>query len=106
MAKNCASGILAAIASATFGVDRAYADGRFNFSPFSSSPAAPTAQQVNPEPAKPPPPEPNRVRNDNPRTTSAGFDPEPLERGVEALKEIAKSPNAKKVEIWVSSVIQ
>ncbi|KAJ8631954.1 hypothetical protein MRB53_025290 [Persea americana] len=38
-----------------------------------------------------------RPRNDNPRTTAAGFDPEALERGVEALKVISKSPQAKKV---------
>ncbi|XP_061357348.1 uncharacterized protein LOC133301691 [Gastrolobium bilobum] len=37
------------------------------------------------------------TRNDHPRTSSAGFDPEALERGVKALKEIAASPHAKKV---------
>ncbi|KAL6508218.1 hypothetical protein OROHE_021760 [Orobanche hederae] len=93
MAKNCASGILAAVAYATFGVDHAYADGAFNFSPLSNaSPAAP-------EPAKPPPAQPAepRPRNDNSRTTSAGFDPDPLLRGAEALKEISSSSHAKKV---------
>ncbi|KAK6118482.1 hypothetical protein DH2020_047749 [Rehmannia glutinosa] len=102
MAKNCASGILAGLAYATFGVDHSYADGPFKFSPFSSNPsAAPTAEQATPEPAQPPaqpaPVEPPRVRNDNPRTTSAGFDPEALERGVKALKEITSSSHAKKV---------
>eukprot|EP00897_Mesotaenium_endlicherianum_P006693 jgi/Mesen1/6051/ME000308S05241 len=43
-------------------------------------------------PAPPPPP-----RNDNPRTTAAGFDPEALERGAKALREINSSPYAKKV---------
>lgn len=99
MAKNCASGILAAVAYATFGVDHAYADGRFSFSPFSSSP--PTAQQADPEPDEPSDEpavaEPPRVRNNNPRTTSAGFDPEALERGVKALKKITSSNDAKKV---------
>lgn len=97
MAKNCASGILAALAYATFGIDEAHADGGFSFSPFSNLP--PAASEGAPEPAKPPEDEPERVRNNNPhpRTTSAGFDPEALERGVKALKEITSSPHAKKV---------
>ncbi|KAL6581642.1 hypothetical protein OROMI_007565 [Orobanche minor] len=103
MTRNCASGVLAGVAYATSGMNHAYADGPFKFSPFSNtSPAAPTVpQQAASESAKPPaqPPatETKRVRNDNPRTTSAGFDPEPLEKGVEFLKEITSSPNAKKV---------
>lgn len=97
MAKNCASGILASLTYAAFGVDEAYADGRFSFSPFSSSPPAALAAEAEaPEPPKPPSDEP-KVRNNNPRTTSAGFDPEALERGVEALKEITSSQHAKKV---------
>ncbi|KAL6527031.1 hypothetical protein OROGR_016121 [Orobanche gracilis] len=103
MARNCASGVLAGLAYATSGMNHAHADGPFKFSPFSStSPAAPTVpQQAASESAKPPAQpagtERKRVRNDNPRTTSAGFDPEPLEKGVEFLKEITSSPNAKKV---------
>ncbi|KAI3457870.1 hypothetical protein Pfo_014533 [Paulownia fortunei] len=99
MAKNCASGILAAVAYATFGVDHAYADGPFNFSPFSNSSSADSKPpQAAPEPAKPPAqPEERGVRNDNPRTTSAGFDPEALERGAKALREISSSSHAKKV---------
>ncbi|KAL8538345.1 hypothetical protein ACS0TY_000364 [Phlomoides rotata] len=99
MAKKCASGILAAVAYGAFGADHAYADSPFKFSPFSgSSPAAPPAQQSAPEPAKPPaqPAEP-QARNDNPRTTSSGFDPEALERGAKALKEISSSSHAKKL---------
>ncbi|CAI7882710.1 unnamed protein product [Closterium sp. NIES-53] len=40
-----------------------------------------------------------RQRNDNPnpRTTAAGFDPEALERGAKALREINKSASAKQV---------
>ncbi|KAG8381660.1 hypothetical protein BUALT_Bualt06G0144600 [Buddleja alternifolia] len=100
MAKNCAAGILAAAAYATFGVDHAYAEGPFNFSPFSnsSSSTATNAQQAAPEPpAQPAEPEKPRVRNDNPRTSSAGFDPEALERGAKALREISSSSHAKKV---------
>ncbi|KAL2329243.1 hypothetical protein Fmac_022670 [Flemingia macrophylla] len=83
MAKTYAAGILSAIAAATAASlhhDTAYADG---ISPSNSS-----------EPSPPPPP---KVRNDHPRTTSAGFDPEALERGVKALKEISSSPHGKKV---------
>ncbi|KAL0304555.1 UNVERIFIED_CONTAM: hypothetical protein Sradi_6323600 [Sesamum radiatum] len=102
MAKNCASGILAAVAYAAFGVDHAYADGPFNFAPFSNSSSAPskTPQPVleaAKPPAQPAEPELTRVRNDNPRTTSAGFDPEALERGAKALREITSSSHAKKV---------
>lgn len=41
--------------------------------------------------------EPRKPRNDYPRNTSAGFDPEALERGVKALKAINNSGHAKKV---------
>ncbi|KAL8519703.1 hypothetical protein ACS0TY_010583 [Phlomoides rotata] len=99
MAKNCASGILAAVAYATFGVDHAYADGRFSFSPFSSSPSK--AQQSDPEPDEPAADQPPRVRNNNPRTTASGFDPEALERGVKALKKITSSNDAKKLFEWM-----
>ncbi|XP_022878018.1 ATPase family AAA domain-containing protein 3-B-like [Olea europaea var. sylvestris] len=98
MAKKCASGVMAALASATFGADYACADAPINFSPFSTSSSAPQAAT---EPAKPPSepaaPEPTKPRNDNPRTTSSGFDPEALERGAKALREISHSSHAKKV---------
>lgn len=104
MARVFGAGLITALASAALGgVDHAYADGPFNLSPFSSSSAAPTSSQASSESstssqasaanAEPPP----RVRNDNPRTTSAGFDPEALERGAKALREINDSSHAKKV---------
>lgn len=99
MAKATVAGLISALASATLSVDYAYADGPFNFPLFSGSPA-PSPPKVAPE--APPPSDaetPKRVRNDNPRTTSAGFDPEPLERGAEALKKITSSKQAK--EVWV-----
>ncbi|ESR48925.1 hypothetical protein CICLE_v10033486mg [Citrus x clementina] len=34
-----------------------------------------------------------RLRNDNPKATSASFDLEPLERGAKLLREIGASPN-------------
>lgn len=92
MAKTYAAGLLSAIAAAsTFSHNNhnnnAFADG---FIPSSSSPPSPNAP---PQPSPPPP----KARNDQPRTTSAGFDPEALERGVKALKEISASPHGKKV---------
>ncbi|XP_014499762.1 ATPase family AAA domain-containing protein 3-B [Vigna radiata var. radiata] len=80
--KTYASAIAAAAASAALlNQSTAYADG--------ISPPNPSENQPSPAPPK--------VRNDHPRTTSAGFDPEALERGVKALKEISASPHGKKV---------
>jgi len=80
--KTYASAIAAAAASAALlNQSTAYADG--------ISPTNPSENQPSPAPPK--------VRNDHPRTTSAGFDPEALERGVKALKEISTSPHGKKV---------
>ncbi|TKY67857.1 ATPase family AAA domain-containing protein 3 [Spatholobus suberectus] len=81
MAKTYAVGFLSAIAAASLSQKNAYADG---FSPSNPSESEPSA-------AAP------KVRNDHPRTTSAGFDPEALERGVKALREISSSPHGKKV---------
>lgn len=77
MAKNCATGVLAALTYAAFGVNEARADGRFGFSPF-SNPAS-TA----PEPAEG---EPKR-----------GLDAQAFERGLKAIKEVASPANAMKV---------
>ncbi|KAI7743241.1 hypothetical protein M8C21_003589 [Ambrosia artemisiifolia] len=77
--------------------------GFFNFPYFSSSPSpSPSpavADSVQPENNETPAsaPAPPRVRNDNPRTTSSGFDPEALERGAAAVKKIAASKDSKKV---------
>jgi ATPase family AAA domain-containing protein 3A/B len=96
----------AAAAAAGLTVDRAYADGPFKlptFSTSSPSPSPPAAAGPPPSqqgPTGQPPAgneEPPRVRNDNPRTTAAGFDPEALERGAKALREINNSSQAKKV---------
>ncbi|XP_050253931.1 uncharacterized protein LOC126699993 [Quercus robur] len=107
MGKAYAIGLISALAaSATASLSSqshvAYADGPFKFSPFSSSPPSGQSQPSNPPPAAPAnkesePPAAPKVRNDNPRTTSAGFDPEALERGAKALREISSSNNAKKV---------
>jgi ATPase family AAA domain-containing protein 3A/B len=92
---------LAASASASLSSQSyvAYADGPFKLSPFSSSSSSEQSQPSNPPaaPAKDESSSPSKVRNDHPRTTSAGFDPEALERGAKALREITSSSQAKKV---------
>ncbi|KAH0452126.1 hypothetical protein IEQ34_019425 [Dendrobium chrysotoxum] len=93
-----------AIASAAVAVDWAYADSTFRLPAF-SSPSTPPLQDSSAgaaatgasPPQQPPSPEETRVRNDNPRTTASGFDPEALERGAKALREINNSSHAKKV---------
>lgn len=95
MAKSYAIGIISALtASASLSqTNIAFADGPFNFSPFAvpSPPTPPPASSSDNEV-----PSSARVRSDNPRTSSAGFDPEALERGAKALKEISTSGHAKK----------
>lgn len=100
------SALAAASASACSQSNTAFADGPLNFSPFSfgtpsqsgqSQPSnlpQPSAAAAGDESASAP--AAAKARNDNPRTTSAGFDPEPLERGAKLLREISASPNAKK----------
>ncbi|KAG1361996.1 ATPase family AAA domain-containing protein 3 [Cocos nucifera] len=94
-----AAGTLASLALAA---EHVYADGFFHF-PGLSSPSTPAAPPPQATPGTVPPlpevapREESRVRNDNPRTTAAGFDPEALERGAKAIREIEKSSQAKKV---------
>ncbi|CAH8386394.1 unnamed protein product [Eruca vesicaria subsp. sativa] len=109
MAQKCAIGLMSALAAAASlsKSNIASADRPLNFSGFSTSPT-PQAHQgsstqptpgsgkessVSSEDSDAPP----RIRNDNPRTTSDGFDPEALERGAKALKGINNSAHAKKV---------
>ncbi|XVF30474.1 hypothetical protein REPUB_Repub16aG0061100 [Reevesia pubescens] len=113
MAKTYAMGLISAFAAASASSSLllqtnsnvAFADGPFNFPSFSSSSSTsgspqPLPGQLQSQPSSSPADkEPSgnvRVRNDNPRTSSAGFDPEALERGADALREISSSPNAKK----------
>lgn len=118
MAQKCAIGLISALAaSASLSKSSiASADGPLNFSAFSTSPPTPQQQQLQQggsatttpsgsgkessvpgeEPDAPPP----RIRNDNPRTTSAGFDPEALERGAKTVKGINNPAHAKKVLIF------
>ncbi|KAG5241221.1 AAA-type ATPase family protein [Salix suchowensis] len=89
---------VAAVAAAAAAVstcqNRAYAESSFRFNPFSSSPSQKQKQQQEADQtanqksdAKPEPEEPK----------GAGFDPEALERGAKALREINSSPHAKQV---------
>ncbi|TXG48707.1 hypothetical protein EZV62_024582 [Acer yangbiense] len=101
MAKSYAISLISALAaSASLSQSQsntAFADGSLSFSPFSSSSSSSPGQSSQPSTAaadEPAPP--SKVRNDNPRTSSAGFDPEALERGAKALREISVSSNAKK----------
>ncbi|KAI3451688.1 hypothetical protein Pfo_008353 [Paulownia fortunei] len=79
-------------ASYSAATNRAYADSRFRFYPFSSSapsssasPEAPSTDTSgsDPQPAV--------------EVSKRGFDPESLERGAKALREINSSPHAKQV---------
>ncbi|XP_022718574.1 ATPase family AAA domain-containing protein 3-like [Durio zibethinus] len=118
MAKTYAKGLISAFAAGSASSSLlsqtnnnvAYADGSFNFPVFSSlSPSSSSgspqssAGQLQSQPSASPASTADkgasgnvRVRNDNPRTSSAGFDPEALERGAQALREISSSSNAKK----------
>jgi len=95
---------VAAVAAAvsTF-QSRAYADSSFRFNPFSSSPSQKQQQQqeedqtANPKSDAKPEPE---------ETKGAGFDPEALERGAKALREINSSPHAKQVLIFIQFQFQ
>ncbi|OIW05578.1 hypothetical protein TanjilG_23364 [Lupinus angustifolius] len=96
MAKTYSAGFVSAIATAT-GLshsNNAYSDAPFNFSSSSSNVPEHSSTSSDPNSTTSPPP---KVPNTHPRTTSAGFDPEALERGVKALKEISNSPHGKKV---------
>lgn len=103
------SALAAASASACSQSNTAFADGPLSFSPFSFGTSSQSSSSGQSQPSNLPQPSaaaagdesasapaPAKVRNDHPRTTSAGFDPEPLERGAKLLREISASPNAKK----------
>ncbi|CAN8236163.1 unnamed protein product [Cochlearia groenlandica] len=99
MAQKLAIGLISAIAASSSSLGQskfASADGPLTFSGFSAPSPAPESQKepsVSGEESDPPP----RIRNHNPRTSSAGFDPEALERGAKTLKGINNSAHAKKV---------
>ncbi|CAN7107960.1 unnamed protein product, partial [Brassica rapa subsp. narinosa] len=85
MAQKCAIGFISAIAAAS---------SSFSKSKVAAADGPPPQHQAASAPESSAPP---RARNDNPRTSSGGFDPEALERGANALKEINSSSYAKQV---------
>ncbi|XP_004505602.1 uncharacterized protein [Cicer arietinum] len=81
MSKSYAAGFFSTITAASaLSQNYAYCD--------TSSPSP-----DDPESPSPPP----KVRNHHPRNTSAGFDPQALERGAKILNDIAASPHGKNV---------
>ncbi|XP_050221933.1 uncharacterized protein LOC126672074 [Mercurialis annua] len=110
MGKAYAMGMLSALAASAAASQSnsniSLADGPLNFSSLfgssrnsNGSPTVPQSGQPQPSDSSAAAAEsaPPKARNDNPRTTSSGFDPEALERGAKALREINSSPHAKKV---------
>lgn len=83
MAKTYAAGLLSAMAAAS---------GFNNITAYAEPLPQPSSSTAPPQPSPPPKP-----RNDHPRTTAAGFDPEPLEEAVKLLERIDKAPEGKKV---------
>jgi ATPase family AAA domain-containing protein 3A/B len=104
-AATAAAAAISAGATAVLCSERAHAEGgtTFRFPGFSAPapppPSPPPAAAPQPSPA--PPEELPRVSNQYARTTAPGFDPAPLERGLEALKELNKAQNPKKVRFLV-----
>lgn len=84
----------AAAASCSTLSNRSYADSPFRFSPFSSSkPSSSAPVPVQAPKADSPAPDSHPAVEDS----KGGFDPESLERGAKALREINSSPHAKQV---------
>jgi ATPase family AAA domain-containing protein 3A/B len=81
-----------AVASLSTLSGRAYADGPFRFYPFSSS----TPQGDQSSDAK------SEAKPEGEESRGSGFDPESLERGAKALREINSSPFAKQVSFRIS----
>ncbi|KAL1195951.1 ATP-dependent zinc metalloprotease FTSH 4 [Cardamine amara subsp. amara] len=86
-----AAAIAAAFTSMSMTQNRAYADSRFHFPFFSSSPPSdsPTDQSSSNSKLE------TKPESDEPK--GSGFDPESLERGAKALREIKSSPHSKQV---------
>lgn len=85
-----AAAIAAALTSmSTSSPNRAYADSRFRFPFFSSS--SPTASESQTDQPS------SEAKPETDERKGSGFDPESLERGAKALREINKSPHSKQV---------
>ncbi|GAA0171570.1 hypothetical protein LIER_25569 [Lithospermum erythrorhizon] len=96
MDKLFGTGLLSSLASTAFGASQiAYSDNSLNLSSSSSS-STTTGADV----------EPPKARNDNPRTTAAGFDPAPLEKAVQLLQQIATSSQNKNDKNKVFEIVK
>ncbi|KAG9137643.1 hypothetical protein Leryth_011377 [Lithospermum erythrorhizon] len=96
MDKLFGTGLLSSLASTAFGASQiAYSDNSLNLSSSSSS-STTTGADV----------EPPKARNDNSRTTAAGFDPAPLEKAVQLLQQIATSSQNKNDKNKVFEIVK
>uniref|UniRef100_A0A2P2IQ18 Uncharacterized protein MANES_02G094700 n=2 Tax=Rhizophora mucronata TaxID=61149 RepID=A0A2P2IQ18_RHIMU len=96
---SCAAvAVAAAVASVSTLRNPAYADGPFRFNPFfSSSPSSTPDSSSHPQQSDPKSNASSESKQEEDEPKGAGFDPEALERGAKALREINGSPNAKQV---------
>ena len=85
----------AAAASLSTLSNRAFADGPFNFYPFSSSSSS--SPSPSPEGDQTSKSKSDKKAQAEDSSRSSGFDPESLERGAKALREINSSPYSKQV---------
>ncbi|KAG8659921.1 hypothetical protein MANES_02G094700v8 [Manihot esculenta] len=90
-----AAAAAAAVASLSSFSDRTYADGSFRFNPFSSSSSSSSSSHSSSQ-RQADHSSNEKAEADEPR--GAGFDPEALERGAKALREINSSPYAKQTD--------
>ncbi|KAK9108871.1 hypothetical protein Sjap_016931 [Stephania japonica] len=94
ISSRAAMAAAAAAAAASFSAfsNRAHADGSFRFSPFSSPSSSPPQNSPKTDSKSD-----AKASGEDSKGGLSGFDPESLERGVKALKEINSSPYAKQV---------
>lgn len=87
--------VMATIAASPMNSHRSYAESSSWFSHFYSS-RSPPGNDVNSTTKSSPAPA-SKLSGEEPTSRSSGFDPESLERGAKALREINSSPHAKEV---------
>ncbi|CAK9192629.1 hypothetical protein BDL97_01G129900 [Sphagnum fallax] len=96
-ARLCNAGAAAAMVSASYLLARAPVSADKTLDPGSFFPSSPSTASASSSSSSTPAKETEKPRNDAPRTSAVGFDPEALERGAKALREINSSTYAKKV---------
>jgi ATPase family AAA domain-containing protein 3A/B len=100
-ARLCNAGAAAAMVSASYLLARAPVSADKTLDPGSFFPSSPSTASASSTSSSTPAKETEKPRNDAPRTSAVGFDPEALERGAKALREINSSTYAKKVRISI-----